>query len=216
MTQIIREGPKRLSKYSGRSSKVLKYWKPEKILFILWTRSEIQEQLKDIHVMISHGSWTRCCVFSDLFQTNAHCSCSRELGLFRTLNPDLKESPGYQYIKDDDPGCQYSSNECRTWFEDTWFNGINCFKTVQHSYKYWTSFVLPSAAPREMLTSHTFIMSTARNCEGRPYQSRFCINLGRLFLKGAFSTSRFLVQPQVPHTWKLHLPHRFQITQNKT
>ena len=92
MTQIIREGPKRLSKYSGRSSKVLKYWKPEKILFIIWTRSEIQEQLKDIHVMISHGSWTRCCVFSDLFKTNAYCSCSHELGLFWTLNPDFRKA----------------------------------------------------------------------------------------------------------------------------
>ena len=48
-----------------------------------------------------------------------------------------------------------------------------------------------------MLTGYTFIMSTAQNCEGQPYQSLFCINLARLLLKGAFSTSRFFVQPQV-------------------
>ena len=45
--QIIREGPKRLSKYSSSSSKARTSIGPEKILVILWTISEIQERLKD-------------------------------------------------------------------------------------------------------------------------------------------------------------------------
>ena len=51
-------------------------------------------------------------------------------------------------------------------------------------------------APGQMVTGHTFIMSTAQNCGLRPYQSLFCINPCRLFLKAAFSISRFFV-PQV-------------------